>query len=188
MAHIHGSSNCTKYLMNGIKPIKGKKPATLEELHHLYNNYQDVLNETAFTITKERDDLILKLSNSESRLDRQIKDDIAKRTEDADARIQDLHTRIEASESFIRTTGMLVQYLIADLLRSHRIHSPSAAAVRELHTIQYNKAQAIATKSFAITKECNNVKSSYEFLKNNQKSLFGADGEEFVISVLSVAG
>jgi len=185
MAHIHGKSNCTKFLLNGVRPINGKKPATLAELHHLYDNYKAILNETALRVTQKQDDLILSLSNDESRLDRQIADDIAKRTIEVESHIQDLHDKIEAGDSMIRTTGYLLRYAFACLLSSHRIHSPSAGAVRELSNIRYRKEKTIANKSSTVTNECNNIKKSYDFLKEKESFLIGADGEEFVIHTLT---
>jgi hypothetical protein len=47
-ARIHGISGCTTSLIRGTRPIRGKKMATLDELHHLHNHYEEILDETGW--------------------------------------------------------------------------------------------------------------------------------------------
>jgi hypothetical protein len=185
MAHIHRISGSTRYLLNGARPINGKKPVTLDELHHLYDHYEDILAETKDLITRRQDELIIGLSNDESRLDTQIKEEIIRHTREVDAQIEDLVIKTESSDSVLEELYFLMQYFIARGLRSYRIHHPSASAVRELHTIQYNKKKQIEKKISIISNECDNITRSFEFLKNNESFLIGADGEEYVIRNLS---
>ncbi len=185
MAHIHRISGCTQYLLNGIRPINGKKPATLDELHHIYNHYDEILAETKIKVTRQHDELIISLSNDESLLDQIIKEEITRSTREVDTHIEALFNKTEASESFFHVIVYYAQYLIATSLRSHHIRSPSTGTVRELHNVQENKRKHIANKSLVVTHECKNVIRSYEFIKNNQSFLIGADGEEYVISILS---
>ena len=135
MAHIHRISGCTQYLLNGIRPINGKKPATLDELHHLHNHHEEILAETKIKVTRHHDELIISLSNDESRLDQNIKEEISRSTREVDNHIDDLFNKTEASESFFHVIVYYTQYLIATSLRSHHIHSPSTGSVRELHNV-----------------------------------------------------
>jgi hypothetical protein len=102
-----------------------------------------------------------------------------------DRTINELNDKIRTAGNFFTRTGCRLHYWIAVSLRNHRIHSPFSEMVRELHNVQYYKRTHIANRSSIIKNECNNVVSSYHFLKNNKSFLIGAGGEEFVISVLS---
>ena len=185
MARIHRISGSTQYLLNGIKPINGKKPATLEELHHLHSHHEEILTDTRIIITRQQDEKILILSNSESQLERELQDGIAKRTEEVDLGIKDLNKKVNTADNFVIRTICKVHCWIAVSFRNHSIHRPFSGKVRELHNIQYNKKKQIENKSSVIKNECNNVVRSYEFLKNNESFLIGADGEEYVMGILS---
>jgi hypothetical protein len=184
-AHIHGISGSTKYLLRGTRPIKGKKLSTLDELHHLHNHYEEILAEIETTVARKQDEIILGLSNDEIRLDRQLQEGIAKRTQEVDRDINELNDKIGAAGNFFTRTVCKLHCWIAVSLRDHRINKPFANIVHELHNKQYHKGQLITNKPYIIKNECHNVVCSYEFLLNNQSFLIGADGEEFVISVLS---
>jgi hypothetical protein len=185
MARIHRISGSTQYLLNGIKPINGKKPATLDELHHLHSHHEEILTETRIIITRQQDEIILLLSNSELQLEKELQDGIAKRTEEVDQGINDLNEKVSTANNFVTRTICKVYCGIAVSFRNYNIHSQFSGKVRELHNIQYNKRKQIENKSSIISSECNNVVRSYEFLKNNESFLVGADGEEYVMDILS---
>jgi sulfur relay (sulfurtransferase) DsrC/TusE family protein len=185
MAQIHGISGSTQYLLNGTKAINGKRLATLDELHHLHDHYEEILAETETTVARQQDEIILGLSDDESRFDRQLQEGIAKRTQEVDRDIGELNDKVRIAGNFFTRTGCRLHYWIAVSLRNHRIHSPFSEMIRELHNVQDYKRKHIANRSFIIKNEYNNVVSSYHFLKNNQSFLIGAGGEEFVIGVLS---
>ena len=125
------------------------------------------------------------MSNDETRLDLQLQQGIAKRTQEVDLHINELNDKITIAGNLFTRTGRRLHYWIAVSLRNHRIHSPFSGMVRELHNVQYYKRKHIANRSSIIKNECNKVVSSYNFLKNNQSFLIGAGGEEVVISALS---
>jgi hypothetical protein len=185
MAKIHRISGSTQYLLNGTKAINGKRLATLGELHHLHDHYEEILAETEITVARKQDEIILCLSNDETRLHRQLQEGIAMRTLEVDRNINELNDKIGTAGNFLTRTVCKLHCWIVVSLRNHRIYSPFAHIEHELHNKQYHKRQLITNKPYIIKNECHNVVSSYEFLINNQSFLIGADGEEFVISVLS---
>lgn len=185
MAQIHRISGSTKYLLNGTKAINGKRLATLDELHHLHEHYEEILAEIETTVAHKQDEIILGLSNDETRLNLQLEEGIAKRTQEVDRDINELNDKIGTAGNFFTRTVCRLHCWITVSLRDHRINRPFADIVHELHNIQYHKRQLITNKPSIIKNECNNVVSSYHFLKNNQSFLIGAGGEEYVIGVLS---
>ncbi|MGA2121505.1 MAG: nuclease-related domain-containing protein [Methanoregula sp.] len=185
MARIHRISGSTKYLLNGIKPINGKKPATLEELHHLHSHHEEILVETRIIITRQQDEKILELSNSESQLEQELQIGIVQRTQEVDRGINELNDKVNTAGNFVTKTVCRIHCWIAVSFRNHNIHHPFSRKVRVLHNIQYNKRKQIENKPSVITHECNNIVRSYEFLKNNESFLIGADGEEYVMNILS---
>jgi hypothetical protein len=102
-----------------------------------------------------------------------------------DRDINELTDKIGTAGNFFTRTVCRLHCWIAVSMRAHRIHSPFSEMARNLQNVQVYKRKHIANRSSIITHECHNVVSSYEFLINNQSFLIGADGEEFVISVLS---
>jgi hypothetical protein len=184
-AHIHGISGCTNYLLKGTRPIKGKKMATLDELHHLHNHYVKILDETKTTISRQYDEVIIRLSHDESRLQQQLDEGIARQTLEVDRSISELNARLQNADGFTVRIRFTFHYWVAVILRSHHIHGPLKGNVRELNRVRDEKNSRIYTKTTAINNECNNISRSYKFLKENQPFLAGADGEEYVIGVLS---
>jgi hypothetical protein len=185
MARIHGISGSTKYLLKGIKPINGKKLATLEEVTHFHNNYETIIAETEITVQQQQDQMIFSLGNDEVRLDSQLRESIARRTVEVDRDITKINTKINTTENIIRFLGYKIQYWIAIKLRSHRIYSPYSHISRELRNVQFQKAGLIANKPYIIKNECNKVVYTQKFITDNISFLIGAQGEELVINALS---
>jgi len=185
MANIHGVSGSTQYLLKGTKTINGKNLTSLEEINHFYNNYEKILAETEITIKNQQDAIILGLSNDEFRLGRQLKEGITRRTKEVDGKINDLNDKRKMTEKLFRKLGYQLQYWIHLSLRDHRINSPFADELRELHNVQYRKANLIASKPITINFECQKVVDTYSFLKINWSFFVGATGEELVINILS---
>lgn len=185
MAQIHGISGSTKYLLNGTKAINGKKLTTLEDINHFYKNYEKILAETEITVKNQQDAIILSLSNDELRLDKQLKEGIARRKEEVDGKINELNYKIKTTEKLFRKLGYKIQYWIHISLRDHRINSPFADELRELQNVQYRKASLITRKPVILNFECQKVVETYTFLTDHATFLAGANGEELVIHVLS---
>lgn len=185
MAHIHRISGVTQYLINGMQPIRGKKLATLDEIQHFYDHYDEILSDTQTTFTRQLDEIILGLGDDESRLDLQLKDAIARQTIEVDKNIEDLNRIINLEKRFFTRAGYRVRHWIAVALRDHHIHAPCAGISNELHTVCGRKKHCINDKQSIIQKESNNIKSSYNFLKANETYLIGSKGEEAVIKALS---
>jgi hypothetical protein len=184
-AHIHGISGCTNYLLKGTRPIRGKKMANLDELHHLHNHFDEILDETKTSISRQYDEIIISLSHDESRLQQQLDEGITRQTLEVDRSISERKSRLLNADGFTVRIRFTFHYWVAVILRSHHIHGPLKGNVRELKRVQHDKNTQINTKTSAINNECNNISRSYKFLKENQSFLAGADGEEFVIGVLS---
>ena len=158
MAHIHRISGVTQYLINGMQPIRGKKLATLDEIQHFYDHYDEILTETQTTFTLQQDEIIFGLDNDESRMDRQLQDTIARQTIEVDKNIDYLNRMITFEKRFFTRTGYRVQHWIAVALRDHHIHAPCAGISNELHTIRDRKNHHINDKKNIIQKEYNNIK------------------------------
>jgi len=185
MAKIYGISGSTKYLLNGTRPIHGKKLATLEDITHFHSNYEAILAETEITVQQQQDEMILGLGKDEVRLDSQLRESIAHRTLEVDGNINKINAKIQTTENVFIFLGYKIQYWIAISLRSHRIHSPFSHISRELHNVQSRKASLIANQSYVIKNECNKVIYTQNFITENISFLIGAKGEEHVINVLS---
>jgi len=185
MAHIHRISGSTKYLMNGTRSIQGKKLATLAEIQHFYDHYDEILIETQTNITKQQDEIILGLGNDESRLDQELKDTIARQTIEVDRNIDDLNRMIILEKRFFPRTSYRLRHWIEVTLRDRHIHAPCSGIRNKLRMVRERKHYCIINKQSIIQTECYNITSSYEFLKMNESFLIGAHGEETVITALS---
>jgi hypothetical protein len=185
MARIHGISGSTTYLLKGTKVINGKKLGTLEDITHFHSNYETVLAETEITVQQQQDEIIHGLGSDEVRLDNQWQESIARRTVEVNGNINEIKTKIKATENVFRFVGYKVQYWIAIQLRSHRIHSPCSHISRELKNVQSRKASLIANKPHVVKKECKNIIETQKFLTENISFLAGAQGEELVINALT---
>jgi len=184
MARIHGISNCTRFLLDGMKPINRKKLCTFEEIFFFKNNFSTILSHTKDVVTKQQDDLIASLNNRETLLNNQITEDIARRRQEIDTYIINLRKKTEQSKSFFQKAGYFLEYFVAKLMSFRGIY-PSAEALRELRNIQDRKTKAIKYKLFAIDEAEKDVNEARWFLTFNNSFLIGAQGEEQVIQVLS---
>ncbi len=185
MAHIHRISGSTQYLLNGVKPIHGKKLATLDEIRHLYEHHQEILAETETIVSREQDKIILELSYDETKLSRELHEGIEKRTQEVDREMDVLNDKVRTARTIFSRTGYRFRHWIAVSQRTPKIHSPFSDMTKKLQYVQYCRRKRIENIPFIIKNECNNVVTSYYFLKNNQSFLVGAIGEEFVIALLS---
>ncbi len=185
MAHIHKISGSTQYLLNGVKPIQGKKLNTLSELTHFHDNYQAILAATEDRIATEQDEIILHLSANEVTLRQKLQQEREKCTVEVDKEIEDLRNEIERSRSFFGRTGLKIRHWFAVFQRTQKIQASLTDITRELEKIQQLKRKQIDYKSFIVWHECRDMHDSYRFLKENYPFLIGAHGEEAVISTLS---
>ncbi len=184
-AKIYGISWCTNNLLKGMHPINGKKPTSLKEIFHFHKNYKNILVETEKNIREQQDKTLSKLNEEESRLDKFLKEGITRRTLEVDANISDLKNQIDDSQNSIKKIGYLFHYLIEKGLRSYRISSQFSEESRELRKVRIRKDQLISNKERIIKSESRKVIESYQYLEQNKSILIGAQGEEFVIRVLS---
>jgi hypothetical protein len=185
MAKIHGISGSTRYLLRGTKAINGKKLATFEEIDLFYQDYETILAKITELVGKQQDKQIADLQNEETQLDQQIKEGINQRTIDTCRHILTINEKSVASPDLLRRIFYTLNFWEAYILFSFRIQSPAFFPKIRLKYLNYRKIWAIDNKPYVIDKERRNVIDSHAFLKNNQPFLFGAKGEEYVISQLS---
>jgi|WetSurMetagenome_2_1015567.scaffolds.fasta_scaffold24985_5 hypothetical protein len=186
MARIHGISGSTRYLMNGTRPINGKRLSTLEEIDHFYSNFDQILTEIEVQAALRQDQLLAETKKTESRLDREIKDGILQRTIEVNRDILAINDEIEASPNIFRRSWYVVQFWGACALSSYRIQQPFLEKRNQLDQIRYHlNHYSAADREDAIRRERQNVLDNHAFLKQHETSLIGARGEEDVISVLS---
>lgn len=185
MARIHGISGSTKYLLKGTRPIQGKNLTTIDELHHLHDHCNEIIAETQATLGRQYDEIIIRLTNDEARLRQQLDEAIARQTAIVDQEIDERNSRLRNAEGFFTRTRCRLNYWVAVALRNHHIHSPLKGNVRELDLVRHDKMTQINAKDIVIRNECYNISRSFRFIDENKTFLIGADGEEFVIGVLS---
>jgi len=185
MARIHRISGSTQYLINGTWPVQGKKLTSLEEIQHFYNNHEGILAETKTKTSRQYDEIILGLGIDEVRLDRQLQDNIARTTIAVDASIHELEMKSIHEPGFFSRTICRVRYWIAVALRNRHINNPHSGISHELDDVRNRKRQQMITKESHIQRECYNITRSYEFLKEHETFLAGAQGEEEVIGALA---
>ncbi len=184
-ARIRRISNCTKYLIDRTRSVQGKKFETLEEIRHFYDHHEEILTTRRESIARQQDAIILGLTNDEVRLDRELQEAIARTTIEVDAVILDLDRQSKEDPGILIRIGYRAWYWIAVALRNHHIHSPNSGLARDLGNVRSRKRQQMITKDSLIQQESYNITRSYEFLKENESFLIGADGEEYVIGILS---
>jgi len=136
MALIHKETGSTRYLINGMKPLLGKKPATYGEVRHFYDHYEKILAETDVTIGQQYEDRIGRLSTDEAQLDRQLQENIARQTIIVDKNLEELRERIASAGNFFTRFGRRVHFWIAKSRREHHIHSPFVGISSELKSAQ----------------------------------------------------
>lgn len=184
-ARIHRISGSTKYLLDGTKPIQGKKFETLDEIRHFYHHHEEILATTTQSVARQQDAIILGLEHDEVRLNNKLQEAIARTTVEVDAKIHDLDQQSKEDPGILIRIGYRVWYWYAVAFRNHHIHRPNSALARELGNVRHGKKQQMTTKDSLIRQESYNILRSYEFLKENESFIIGADGEEHVIGVLS---
>lgn len=185
MAHIHGISGSTRFLLNGTKPIHGKKLATLDDIARFLEEYEKLRAEAGAVEEKRQEDIIRELEDRRADLDRQLKEDVERRTREVYTRILEINNRIEASESFFVILGLLIRFWGANLVSSWRIHLPSAGMKWKIWKLKNEQARAIAGKSITVTAASGDIASTAQFLQKNSSYFVGAKAEQAVISVLS---
>ena len=185
MARIHGISGSTRYLLNGIRQIHGKRLESLTDITEFLDNYQEILAESEQVEAKRQDEIILALENRETELNQQLEADIKKRTEEVLTRIIKIHEKIEASESFFAILVYLIWFWGANWVSSYRIHLPFIGAKRNIWRHKKRTEKTIADKTQAIRSAGKDIIESQKFLSRNDLFLTGAKGEQQVIEVLS---
>jgi len=185
MARIHGTSGSTKYLLNGTRPVNGKWFATLDEMQHFYDHYDEILAGTKTSVARREDETIAGLGRDEARLDAELKEGIARQTQIVDKEMGEFdHMRFAADGIFSRI-GFSAKYWIAVALRNHHIKSPYAGISSRLDHVRYDKRHRAEYRQAAIERECRTIVRSYACLQENESFLVGAQGEECVIRELS---
>jgi hypothetical protein len=185
MARIHGISGSTRFLLNGTRPVHGKKLATLEDISQFLEDYQNLLSEAAIVEEKRQGEIIRALEDQETAQKEQMADDIETRTREVYTRILEINNRIEASESFFVILGLLVRFWGANLVSSWRIHLPSAGMKWRLWKLKRQKKRAVAARPGTIQAASGDIAETVKFLNKHSSYLIGAKAEQQVISVLS---
>ncbi|PKG32601.1 hypothetical protein, partial [Methanoregula sp.] len=125
MAHIHGISGSTRFLLAGTKPVHGRRLATLAEITQFMEKYPELLANAASIEEKRQDEIIRALEVRESELNREMAEGIEQRTKDVYTRILAINDRIAGSESFFMILGLLIRVWGANQIISGQIHLPS---------------------------------------------------------------
>jgi len=185
MAHIHGISGSTRFLLNGTKPIHGKKLETLEDINRFQEDYQKLLADAATVEEKRQDEIIRALEDREAELNREMADGIEQRTKQVYTRILEINDRIEASESFFTILGLLIRFWGANLVSSWRIHLPSTGVKWKLWKLKREWGRAIANRTRSVSSASRDITATARFLTRNSSYLIGATAEQQVISHLS---
>jgi hypothetical protein len=185
MAQIHGISGSIRFLLNGTKPVHGKKLATLEDINQFLEQYQKLLADAATVEERRQDEIIHALEEHEAELNREMAAGIEQRTKQVYTHILAINDRIEASESVIVILGLLIRFWGANLLSSWRIHLPSAGVKWKLWKQKREWEKAIANRTRTVSSASREIDATAKFLAKNSSYLIGAKAEQTVISVLS---
>jgi hypothetical protein len=185
MAKIHGISGITRYLLNGTRPIQGKRLATLEDITRFLDHYQEILAEAEMVETKRQDEIIGAIEKREEALDQQLKDAVNTRTRDVYTHILAISDRIDASESFFVILWYLAVFWGANLVSSYRIHLPLTGVKWNLWRLRKQKESAVTDKVNSIRSACKDITESEQFLSRNHSLLNDAKEEEQIIRDLS---
>jgi hypothetical protein len=184
-ARVHRISGSTKYLLSGVRPINGKKIETLDELHHVHAHHETILAESEAALTRQNRERLEWLVREEQRLSHDLNEGITHRTLEVDRELGELQEKARSSDGFFTRSRYHVHAWVAGLFRTHRIHSPFSAMAHDLEIIRYDRRHQNNYLADAIARESRNINATHDFLKNNESFLIGADGEEYVICVLS---
>jgi hypothetical protein len=185
MAKIHGTSGGTRYLLNGTRPIHGKKLENLEDITRFLDNYPEILAEAERVEAKRQDEIILALENRETQLNQELKDNIDRHTREVYSHILEINDRIEASDSFFVILVYLIRFWGANLVSSYRIHLPLTGAKWNLWRFKKQKEKTIAEKPGIIRSAGKNITESQQFLTRHKSFFANAKGEEQILGVLS---
>ncbi|HEX3000844.1 MAG TPA: nuclease-related domain-containing protein [Methanoregula sp.] len=185
MAHIHGISGSTRFLLRGTKPLHGRKMATLSEITQFMENYPDLLAGAASVEEKRQDEIIHALEAREAGLNRAMAEGIEQRTKEVYTRILAINDRIEASESFFVILWLLVRFWGANRISSWQIHLPSAVIRWQLWKLKREWEKAIATRTRSVSSASRDITATMRFLEKNRSFLIGAAAEQQVVDVLS---
>lgn len=184
-ARIHRISGSTKYLLRGMREINGKKISTLDEMHHLHAHHEAILSESKEALTRKFIERGAWLNQEEQRLSRDLREGIERRTLEVDREIGELREKAQSSQGFFTRVKYHFHAGIAGIFRNGRIHRPFSTMEHELGIVRYDKDHHQNHMTVTIERESRNITASYEYLKDNESFLIGADGEEYVIGVLS---
>jgi hypothetical protein len=185
MARIHGISGSTRLLLNGTKPIHGKRLSTLEDILRFQNTYMEILAGAGVAEEKRQAEIIHAMEDRTAELDRQIQDEIKKRTQEVYTHILAINDRIDASESFFVILVLLLWFWGANYVSSPRIHLPVTGLKWKLWRLKKQKEKAVLHKPAAARSACREIDETALFLSKNQSYLVGALAEQQVVSLLS---
>jgi len=185
MAHLHGISGSTRFLLTGTKPIHGRKIATLAEITQFMENYPGLLAGAASSEEKRQDEIILSLETREKELNREMAEGIEQRTKDVYTRILAINDRIEASESFFVILWLLIRFWGANRISSLRIHLPSTRVRWKIWKLKREWERAIATRARSVSSASRDITATMRFLEKNHTYLLGAKAEQQVVDMLS---
>lgn len=185
MAHIHGISGSTRFLLKGTKPIHGRRLSSLEDINKFLEDYQELLSEAATVEEKRQDEIIRALEAREAELNREMAKGIEERTKQVYTRILAINDRIEESESFFVILGLLIRFWGANRLSSSRIHLPSTKDKWKLWQLKREWGRAIANRTRSVSSANREIEATARFLTKNSSYLIGAKAEQQVISLLS---
>jgi len=185
MAHIHGISGSTRFLLDGTKPLHGRKMTTLAEITQFMENYPELLAGAASVEEKRQDEIIHTLEAREAELNREIAAGIEQRTKDVYTRILAINDQIEASESFFVILWLLIRFWGANRISSLRIHLPSTGVRWKIWKLKREWEKAIATRTRSVSSASRDITATMRFLEKNRSYLIGATAEQQVVGVLS---
>jgi hypothetical protein len=185
MARIHGISGSTRLLLNGTRPIHGRRLSTLEDITRFLDNYQEILAEAEIVEEKRQDEIIQAMEDYETELNRQREDAINNRTRATLLRLSEINNRIEASESFFVILGLLIWFWGVKNISSSLTHLPPARVTWNLWRHKKQKEKTIAGKPETVRNACKDIAETEQFLSRNRSFLIGAKAEEQVTGVLS---
>lgn len=185
MAHIHGTSGSTRFLLEGTKPVHGRKMETLDEITEFLEQYPELLVGAASVEEKRQDEIIHALEAREAELNREMAEGIEQRTKDVYTRILAINERIEASESFFAILWLLIRFWGANQISSWQIHLPSTRVRWKIWKLKREWEKAIATRTRSVSSAGRDMTATMRFLEKNRSYLIGATAEQQVVDVLS---
>lgn len=159
-ARIYGTAGSSRYILEGLQPIQGKKLTTFDEINDFYQNHEKILEETHRNATKQQEEILHGLNIDEERLELLLKE--------CNTQQRNGHNNF-----------------FADLCFKLQVYFRKCQINKDLGNVRTRKAHAIAYKQKNIENECNKVTDSFQFIEQNKSFLIGAYAEEQVIQILS---